>query len=141
LHPRTRERLRAFGLEERLRNDREIGVVLTGALGYLDFLCLIKNADLVVTDSGGIQEETSALGVPCVTVRNNTERPVTLENGANILAGTGRDAIAAAVAKQWGQKRRRRPPKMWDGHAAERIVAAMYETWTVRAGRRPAVVV
>ena len=70
---------------------------LTDPLGYLDFVYLMKHARLVVTDSGGIQEETTCLGVPCVTVRNNTERPVTVSDGTNVVAGTTRDGIRAAV--------------------------------------------
>src|SRR5438270_1635944 len=81
VHPRTRAQLAAFpGLAEH--------VVLLDPLGYLDFLCLMSNRSLVLTDSGGVQEETTALGIPCLTLRNNTERPVTVEQGSNVIAGT-----------------------------------------------------
>ena len=82
----------------------------------------MKNARMVVTDSGGIQEETTALGIPCVTVRDNTERPVTLEIGTNLLAGTRRETIRAAVERQLKFRRRDAVPERWDGKAAERIV-------------------
>jgi UDP-N-acetylglucosamine 2-epimerase (non-hydrolysing) len=90
--------------------------------GYRDFLCLMKNAKLVVTDSGGIQEETTALGVPCVTVRENTERPVSVEVGTNILAGTRRDPIRLAIQQQLAFRGTRQIPKNWDGLASARIV-------------------
>ncbi len=91
-------------------------------LGYLDFLCLMKNARLVVTDSGGIQEETTCLGVPCVTVRENTERPVTLDSGTNMLAGVGKESIREAVRRQLARTFTNEAPRNWDGKAALRIV-------------------
>ena len=88
----------------------------------------MKYARLVVTDSGGIQEETTCLGVPCVTVRNNTERPVTIHNGTNILAGTDKDRIREAVRRQIARKAVDLPyPEKWDGHAARRIVATLVQ--------------
>jgi UDP-N-acetylglucosamine 2-epimerase (non-hydrolysing) len=91
-------------------------------VGYLDFLCLMKNAWMVLTDSGGIQEETTCLGIPCVTIRENTERPVTVEKGTNILSGTNRDGIRAAIRIQSQRKARAEMPIHWDGKAAARIV-------------------
>jgi UDP-N-acetylglucosamine 2-epimerase (non-hydrolysing) len=131
VHPRTRERVRAFGLEARFRTKvaRRAGILLTDPLGYLDFLCLMKNAQLVVTDSGGIQEETTALGVRCITVRDNTERPVTIKMGTNVLAGTDTKRIAAAVRKQMETTTPGSLPEMWDGKAAERIVRTLHEVW------------
>ena len=96
VHPRTRRRIQDFGLERLLGTD----VILTDPMGYLDFLCVMKHAALVVTDSGGIQEETTCLGIPCVTVRENTERPVTVTSGTNIIAGTAREGIRAAIRRQ-----------------------------------------
>jgi UDP-N-acetylglucosamine 2-epimerase (non-hydrolysing) len=98
------------------------GIVLLEPLGYLEFLSLMCEARLVLTDSGGIQEETTVLGIPCVTLRHNTERPVTIEHGTNTLAGTSKERIVEAgraVLRQ--QNPPRRPPDLWDGHAADRI--------------------
>jgi UDP-N-acetylglucosamine 2-epimerase (non-hydrolysing) len=90
----------------------------------------MKNARLVVTDSGGIQEETTALGVPCVTVRDNTERPVTIEIGTNLLGGTRRETIRAAVQRQIEFRDRTLMPEKWDGRAGERIVQTLAEKLT-----------
>lgn len=113
-HPRTAARLADGAPHPR-------GVRLVEPLGYLDFLGLMARARLVLTDSGGIQEETTALGVPCITIRENTERPVTIEQGTNQLAGTSRAGILAAVARI-GQQLPTRRPDLWDGRAAARIV-------------------
>jgi UDP-N-acetylglucosamine 2-epimerase (non-hydrolysing) len=130
VHPRTRQRLEQSGMPFQEAAEAASGVhhgiIFTEPLGYLDFLCLMKHAELVVTDSGGIQEETTCLGIPCVTVRNNTERPVTVEKGTNIIAGTDRKRIKDAVRRQITRK----PapphlPEMWDGQAATRIVATL----------------
>ena len=94
---------------------------ITDPLGYLDFIGLLARAKLVLTDSGGIQEESSVLGIPCVTLRRRTERPVTIEKGTNILAGTDRKGIAKAVTQALGQPRRKSPISRWDGRAADRI--------------------
>ncbi len=91
-------------------------------LGYLEFLSLMTDARLVLTDSGGIQEETTVLGIPCLTLRENTERPVTIEQGTNVLVGTCRERILAAAAKALnGTCSGTRVPELWDGKAAERI--------------------
>jgi UDP-N-acetylglucosamine 2-epimerase (non-hydrolysing) len=129
-HPRTRHRIVEFGLEHHLLRDATggtKGMVLTDPLGYLDFLCLMKHAMIVVTDSGGIQEETTILGVPCVTVRENTERPVTVEQGTNIIAGTQREKIGEAVRSQLKCTRGYSVPKYWDGQAAGRIVDVLIQ--------------
>ena len=95
-------------------------------MGYLDFLCLLSKSTLVLTDSGGIQEETTALGVPCLTLRENTERPITISEGTNLLIGTDpAKIIAAAQAILAGKGKPGRIPPFWDGHAAERIVEVL----------------
>jgi UDP-N-acetylglucosamine 2-epimerase (non-hydrolysing) len=120
VHPRTRATLERFGINPGPR------VLLCGPLPYMDFLNLWSNARLVLTDSGGLQEETTALGIACVTLRENTERPITVEEGTNVLVGTDRDRIVAAchgILDGKGKSGRR--PDRWDGRAAERIVATL----------------
>jgi UDP-N-acetylglucosamine 2-epimerase (non-hydrolysing) len=126
-HPRTQKQIRELGLESFFLDEHSAGIKMIEPQGYLDFLCLMKHARLVVTDSGGIQEETTALGVPCVTVRDNTERPVTVQLGTNILAGTKRETISAAIQKQLAFRGVRRIPEMWDGRAGARIVGILAE--------------
>jgi UDP-N-acetylglucosamine 2-epimerase (non-hydrolysing) len=134
VHPRTRARLRSAGLEERL--GARPGLRLLDPLGYLEFLGLMVDAGLVVTDSGGIQEETTVLGVPCLTARDNTERPVTLTHGTNRLVGTDPAAILAAADEAIARPPApQEPPALWDGRAAERVVAAIAARW---AGSAPA---
>jgi UDP-N-acetylglucosamine 2-epimerase (non-hydrolysing) len=97
---------------------------LVDPVGYLDFLCLQKRAKLVITDSGGIQEETTFLGVPCLTVRENTERPVTVTMGTNTLVGQDMARLREETERiMRGRARRGQIPPLWDGHAAERIAA------------------
>ncbi|PJJ75618.1 UDP-N-acetylglucosamine 2-epimerase (non-hydrolysing) [Thermoflavifilum aggregans] len=143
VHPRTRNKIHEFSLEDML----PANVIITEPLGYLDFMQLVQHAALVITDSGGIQEETTFLQIPCITVRNNTERPVTVEIGTNRLAGTDPAQIKQMVfetlsnlsaGRQEGQPIRQesvktpgskdsRIPELWDGHAAERIAKIIYE--------------
>ena len=124
VHPRTRARIQDFGLEDRFSADAaKPGLYLIEPLGYREFLGLNKNARLVITDSGGLQEETTILGVPCVTVRENTERPITIEQGTNHLAGTSRAGIVSAIGDALRDGRAAKSaPEYWDGRAAERIV-------------------
>ncbi len=151
VHPRTQKRIKEFGIDldsygadqsgSRLPRGMRSGIHLTSPLGYLDFLCLMKNAWMVVTDSGGIQEETTCLGIPCVTVRENTERPVTVEKGTNIIAGTSRDGIRAAIQTQLHRKTGATIPAHWDGRAATRIVEVLVRVWAKqRPSLRPALV-
>ena len=123
VHPRTRAALRLAGLEQQLARH---AIVCLPPLGYLEMLGLMRDARLVLTDSGGIQEESTALGVPCLTLRENTERPVTVSVGTNTLAGTQPASIVALARGmlETGGKRGAMPP-LWDGHAAERVAAAV----------------
>jgi len=117
VHPRTRA---AF---ERLLGGREPALSLCEPLGYLEFLSLMDSAAMVLTDSGGIQEETTALGTPCLTLRTSTERPVTCTQGTNTIVGTDPDRILeAALATLEGPRKAAARPPLWDGHAAERII-------------------
>jgi UDP-N-acetylglucosamine 2-epimerase (non-hydrolysing) len=126
VHPRTRARIREFGLDRLLSDSQAIRV--TDPLGYLDFLKLMRFARVVFTDSGGIQEETTVLGVPCVTLRSNTERPVTLDSGTNILVGADPDLMLSVARDRIanGVPAKSIPP-FWDGRAAERIVNVLQE--------------
>src|SRR5207249_8682166 len=118
VHPRTRARIEDLGL----RPPADRGLRLLEPLGYLDMLSLVAKAGLVVTDSGGLQEETSFLGVPCLTVRPNTERPITCTHGTNRLVQAQRDAILAAAERALARRSPARPViDRWDGKAAERI--------------------
>jgi UDP-N-acetylglucosamine 2-epimerase (non-hydrolysing) len=129
VHPRTRGRIKEF----RLQRDFETNVILTDPLGYLDFLCVMKQAMLVVTDSGGIQEETTCLGIPCVTVRENTERPATVVSGTNIIAGRDTEKIRQAIRQQIGRKHSGARPQKWDGRAATRILDVLVRSLDRRA--------
>jgi len=121
LHPRTRANVERFGLGALLAQPR---IALLPPQGYLEMLGLMRSATLVLTDSGGIQEETTALGVPCLTARENTERPITIEQGTNTLVGRDPARILRAVDEILaGGGKRGRVPEFWDGRAAERIVA------------------
>jgi UDP-N-acetylglucosamine 2-epimerase (non-hydrolysing) len=122
VHPRTRKRLDEFGLMEKLRGSA--GIQLTEPLGYIEFMNLVSSAAVVVTDSGGIQEETTYLGIPCLTLRDTTERPITITEGSNRLVQAHglNDAIDDVMN---GRFRAGRKPQLWDGKAAERAVMAL----------------
>jgi len=125
-HPRTRKMINELGLGARV--DAIKGVMVIEPLGYLDFLQLLSGARLVLTDSGGIQEESTVLGIPCVTLRENTERPITVEQGTNTIAGTDKAKIVAAALKALSRpsdKSELRTPSLWDGHTADRILDAL----------------
>ena len=129
LHPRTRHQVAELGLQKLLESDR---IACLQPLGYLEMLGLISAARLVMTDSGGLQEETTVVGVPCITLRNNTERPVTVEQGTNTIVGQDRTKILAVVKDilENGSKRGR-VPELWDGKAADRIKRIVNE-WLQR---------
>ncbi|APW39496.1 UDP-N-acetylglucosamine 2-epimerase (non-hydrolyzing) [Rhodoferax koreense] len=129
LHPRTRANIERFGLGHLLDATR---VALLPPQGYLEMLGLMGNARMVLTDSGGIQEETTALGVPCLTLRENTERPITIEQGTNTLVGRDAQAIMRGVDDiLGGHGKQGRVPEFWDGRSAERIVADLWQ-WVQR---------
>jgi UDP-N-acetylglucosamine 2-epimerase (non-hydrolysing) len=117
VHPRTRQNLAELGKKNSMR------IRMIDPVGYLEFLCLLSRSRLVLTDSGGIQEETTALGIPCLTLRENTERPITVTDGTNRIVGQDPEKILIAATEilasrgKTGQR-----PELWDGHAAERIV-------------------
>ena len=129
VHPRTRARIAEFGFAERVERARALRLI--DPLGYLDFLRLYSGARLVLTDSGGIQEETTALGIPCLTLSENTERPITVELGTNRIVGTNTSKITSAAFASLDaprdDKSAKRIPPLWDGKAAGRICDALQE--------------
>ena len=122
VHPRTKKQLQKFGLDRGLATLK--GLVLLEPLGYLDFLSVMSGARVVLTDSGGLQEETTVLGIPCITLRKNTERPVTAEQGTNLLVSTDKEKVVSKTMEVIGNKikLKNKIPELWDGKAAERIV-------------------
>jgi UDP-N-acetylglucosamine 2-epimerase (non-hydrolysing) len=127
VHPRTRKMIAELGFGSRLGKTN--GLKLIDPVGYLDFLALLRDARLVLTDSGGIQEETTVLGVPCVTLRENTERPITIELGTNTLAGHDSAKIVAAAYRALDDQTTRTPRDIprWDGRTADRILDALWQ--------------
>ena len=145
-HPRTRKRIAEFGLSHFFQLQAGIdpsngsnvsgaqkGIRLLDPLGYLDFLCLMKHTALVITDSGGIQEETTCLGVPCITVRENTERPVTVTCGTNTIVGTRKENIRDAIRAHGSRRAGARVPEKWDGKAGARIVETIANNFERKA--------
>jgi len=124
-HPRTTKELSRFGLIENINKN---ALRIIEPLGYLDFLKLQSSCKFVLTDSGGIQEETTYLQIPCITLRNNTERPVTADEGSNVIVGVDSDKIRAAAMQILDNKfKAGRIPDLWDGHTAERIVDVLLD--------------
>jgi UDP-N-acetylglucosamine 2-epimerase (non-hydrolysing) len=122
VHPRTRARLAELGLE------RECGdILLTEPLGYVDFLALTSHARVILTDSGGLQEESTALGIPCLTLRENTERPITVTEGTNQVVGNRTADIIDGFERAMSRTRPSKVPELWDGHAATRIARVITE--------------
>ncbi len=126
IHPRSQKMIDQFGLRDKVEKMKNLR--LLEPLGYLDFMKLLHNAKLVLTDSGGIQEETTYLGIPCITMRENTERPITVEIGSNVLVGTDTERIIEEAQKVLdGNAKKGQIPELWDGKAAERIVRILNE--------------
>jgi UDP-N-acetylglucosamine 2-epimerase (non-hydrolysing) len=121
VHPRTRKNIEKTGINKTIA--KMPGLILLDPLPYLDFMNLMINAEIVVTDSGGIQEETTYLGIPCLTLRENTERPVTIKEGTNVLVGTDPEKLLSeAFSIMENKNKSGKIPKLWDGNSAERIV-------------------
>jgi UDP-N-acetylglucosamine 2-epimerase (non-hydrolysing) len=144
-HPRTMKKISEFGLEKHFIFDRTAEkqisrIYCIEPLGYLDFLALMSHASIVLTDSGGIQEETTVLRIPCVTLRENTERPVTVTHGTNIIAGTRKNSILKAFLSSLNksveshQKGREKLPPLWDGSAAKRIIDVLISDCKAASG-------
>lgn len=119
IHPRTYKQLVSNGIMQKAKDLPNM--LLIEPLGYLDFLKLMSESKVVITDSGGIQEETTILGVPCLTIRENTERPITIDEGTNILVGTDTNRILSGYQTSLNRPRKPARPKFWDGRASERI--------------------
>ena len=121
IHPRTKNKLKSANLYNTLNKNKRIKLI--NPIGYIDFMCLQMNARVVLTDSGGIQEETTFFGIPCITVRNNTERPITISNGTNKLIGTEYYIIPDTVEASINVKHQEKfsIPSLWDGKSADRI--------------------
>lgn len=129
IHPRTKKMADLFGLSHYFSDGKKAeGIWTVEPLGYLDFLHLNMHAKMVLTDSGGLQEETTVLGIPCITMRENTERPITCEIGTNVIVGSNPDNILAAAKKILnGTRPKGKVPEKWDGKAAERIVECLID--------------
>ena len=124
VHPRTRARLEGFDLWDEFESAQ--GMQLMEPLGYFDFLCLTSQAQVVITDSGGLQEETTALGIPCITLRQNTERPITVDQGTSTLIGNDAVQLRETLHQVLtGKYKRGSCPQLWDGKAAERIAEVL----------------
>lgn len=133
LHPRTKGNIERFGLGNLIDHAR---MIMLPPQGYLEMLGLMVNARIVLTDSGGLQEETTALGVPCLTMRENTERPITVEQGTNTMVGRNIDAIRDQASEVLaGHGKSGRVPELWDGHTAERIATDLAE-WLIERHSR-----
>jgi len=126
-HPRTRANIEKFGLKSEFGSIENLSII--EPLGYFDFMNLMIHSSYVLTDSGGIQEETTWLGIPCITLRENTERPLTVEQGTNRITGLNMSAIISALA--WAKNFDTlvySPPELWDGNAAKRIVNIIFDS-------------
>ena len=126
MHPRTKKNIEQFGFSDKFLSMSNL--IITEPISYLEFLRLNKTAKLVLTDSGGLQDETTFLGIPCLTIRDNTERPVTVEIGTNVLTGSNPDRILAEFDTIMnGNFKTGRIPYLWDGCTAERVVEQLFK--------------
>ncbi len=126
IHPRTKQRIERFGFDEKLASAE--GLLQLGPAGYLDFLAFSSQSKVTVTDSGGLQEESTVLGIPCLTARPNTERPITVTEGTSTLVGNNADLLRSGLqAVLDGSYKSGKCPELWDGHAAERIAKVIVE--------------
>jgi UDP-N-acetylglucosamine 2-epimerase (non-hydrolysing) len=124
IHPRTQKRLKEFKLVEKVNNFKNF--ISIPPVSYLDMICLIANSKFVLSDSGGIQQETTTLGIPCLTLRENTERPITIEKGSNTLVGRDKDKILKNIIKILdGEYKKFKRPKFWDGQTSKRIIKVL----------------
>jgi UDP-N-acetylglucosamine 2-epimerase (non-hydrolysing) len=130
IHPRTRSNMAKFGLEDTLTQNKNL--ILTEPLGYLEFIQLMTHAKAILTDSGGIQEETTYLGIPCLTFRDSTERPITVTMGTNQLLADLNPKITFAALEEIlaGHHKKGQIPPLWDGHAAERIAENLFNLFS-----------
>ena len=133
VHPRTKGRLEAFGLLARMQ--AAPGIIQQPPLGYLDFLALTSQAKVIVTDSGGLQEESTVLGIPCLTMRENTERPITVDVGTSTLIGNDAGKLRESLGQVMrGAYKHGRCPELWDGQAAVRIAEVIVNGTRDRSG-------
>jgi UDP-N-acetylglucosamine 2-epimerase (non-hydrolysing) len=123
LHPRTKKSLEKYKIWDKFKSIKNL--IHTDSLGYLDFMKLVSNSKIVITDSGGIQEETTFLQIPCITVRENTERPITIEMGNNELVQLNASLIFKRMAEKLKNPKKGEIPPLWDGHATERILETL----------------
>jgi len=126
VHPRTKKMMEQFGIKF------SDNIRMLPPLGFKESLFLWKDAKVVLTDSGGLQEETTALGIPCVTIRENTERPITVELGTNVLAGTTKEGILKAYRECFAKAKTAFIPPLWDGKSAERIWGKLVKTFNIQ---------
>jgi UDP-N-acetylglucosamine 2-epimerase (non-hydrolysing) len=125
LHPRTKKNIESFGLEQKIKKKN---IIITEALSYLPFMNLVTDTAFILTDSGGIQQETTALGIPCITLRNTTELPITVSQGTNTLCGLDEKTIQQTIKEiKTGKYKKSKVPALWDGKAAERIVKLLIQ--------------
>ncbi len=126
IHPRTIKNIEEFGIENLINNNPNL--IITEPLGYIDFQCLMINSKFVITDSGGVQEETTALKIPCITLRKNTERPITVTLGSNVIVGDDLELMEKyvydAINNNWKTSV---IPDFWDGNTKKRVIEAIYK--------------
>lgn len=137
MHPRTKKNIQNFGLSNYVNSSKNL--IITDPLGYFDFLKLEKNAKLILTDSGGVQEESTYFSVPCLTLRENTERPITIIEGTNQLVDLNVESIVkSSIEIIEGKVKKGKIPEYWDGKTAERVVKAL-DKWFEERDKAPGI--